>query len=270
MAASGPPYRGLIVDMDGVLWRGDEPVPGIVGFFDLLRARGIAFVLATNNASKTVAEYQDKLAGFGVAVRPEEILTSSQATAAHLADLLPGGARVYAIGEAGLREALAEHGHILLSDEAEEADCVAVGWDRGLTWAKLRCACLLIRRGARFVGTNPDRTYPTPDGLVPGNGATLAALEAATGVAPLIVGKPEPLLYEQALKRLGTPRTETAALGDRLDTDIAGARRAGLPAILVLSGVTTADELAASPLQPDEVYADISALAEAWSVVPGS
>jgi 4-nitrophenyl phosphatase len=172
---------------------------------------------------------------------------------------------VFAIGETGVFEALHERGLTLVDEDAAEADVVVVGWDRALTWPRLRQACLLIRRGARFIGTNPDRTYPTPEGLVPGNGAILAALQAATDVAPVIVGKPEPLLYEQAHRRLATSREFTAGLGDRLDTDILGAQRAGLRAILVLSGVTTPEILAASAIRPDEVYADVRAIAQAWS-----
>jgi 4-nitrophenyl phosphatase len=259
------PYQALIIDMDGVLWRADEPVPGLVDFFVVLRRRGIRFILATNNATKTVAQYQAKLARFGVTVAPEEVLTSSHAAAAYMARRGPAGATVYVIGEDGLREALRERGFVLVDEHAPAADYVAVGWDRTLNWDKLRQACLLVRRGAHFVGTNPDRTYPTPEGLVPGNGATLAALEAATGVTPVIAGKPEPLLYQVALQRLGTSPAATAALGDRLETDIVGGVRAGTRTILVLSGVTTPAQLAASELKPDEVYADIGAIARAWA-----
>lgn len=258
------PYNALIIDMDGVLWHGDQALPGIADFFTFLRSAGIRFVLATNNASATVAQYRAKLAGFGVTVSPDEILTSAQGTAQYIAEMLPGGGRVYPVGEAGLVEALRERGLTIVDEQAHEADVVVAGWDRALTFAKLRQACLLIRRGARFIGTNPDRTYPTPEGLIPGAGSILAALEAASDVKPVIVGKPEPLLYEQALQRLGTSKESTAGLGDRLDTDILGAQRAGLRGILVLSGVTTPEILAASPIRPDEVYDDITAIARAW------
>lgn len=257
------PFRALIIDMDGVLWHGDRPQPGLTEFFAFLRAAAIRFVLATNNASATVAQYQSKLAAFGVTVTPDEVLTSAQGTALYLAARIPGG-RVYPIGETGVPDAMLAHGFVLVDESASEADAVVVGWDRTVTWPQLRQACLLIRRGAQFIGTNPDRTYPTPEGLVPGNGAILAALQAATDVIPVIVGKPEPLLYQQAQQRLGTPSEVTAGLGDRLDTDILGAQRAGLRSILVLSGVTGPRELAASPIRPDEVYPDIAAITEAW------
>ncbi len=258
-------YRALIIDMDGVLWHGDAPLPGIVGFFAFLRQAGVRFVLATNNSSATVQQYRDKLAAFGVAVSPAEILTSAQATAQYIAESLPAARRVYTIGGPGLHEALAERNFERVGDDGAEADVVAVGWDRGMCWKQLARACLLIRKGARFIGTNPDRTYPTPEGLVPGNGAILAALEACTGVTPTLVGKPEPLLYEQAIKRLDTPKAVTAGLGDRLDTDILGAQRAGLHTILVLSGVTTENDLANSSIRPDDVYADVTAIVRAWS-----
>lgn len=259
------PYPNLIIDMDGVLWKGDEPLPGLHAFFALLRRDRVRFALTTNNSTRTIAEYGAKLSRMGVVVEPREILTSAQGAAAYIAEEAPAGSTVFAIGEDGLIEALREHGLTLVDEAASAADYVAVGWDRQLTWSKLRRACLLLRAGARFVGTNPDRTFPTPEGLVPGNGAQLAALQAATDISPVIVGKPEPLLYHQALKRLGADPAETAALGDRLDTDILGGQRAGLHTILVLSGVTTAKELARSALQPDEVYADIDALAREWS-----
>jgi 4-nitrophenyl phosphatase len=139
----------------------------------------------------------------------------------------------------------------------EKAAYVVVGWDRQLTWDKLATAALLIHEGAGFIGTNPDVSYPTARGPVPGNGAQLAALEAATGITPVVTGKPEPWMIEEALRRMDA-RPETAAIiGDRLDTDIAGGVRAGLTTVLVLSGITSKADLAASPVKADLVYADI-------------
>lgn len=253
--------RHLIVDMDGVLWRGDQPMPGLRDFFAALRARGIRFVLATNNASKRPDEYQEKLARFGVEVPLEAILTSAQATADYLASLAPPGTPVYAIGGNGVRHALTEKGFILAE---EDARYVVVGWDPDLRWQKLAKAALLIQRGAGFIGTNPDITYPTPEGLVPGNGSNLAVLELTTGVKPVVIGKPEPWLYQAAMARMGATSSTTAALGDRLDTDILGGRRAGLRTILVLSGITAPEDLARAPVRPDLVCADIGELARRW------
>jgi 4-nitrophenyl phosphatase len=247
--------------MDGVLWRGDEPMPGLREFFAFLRRRHIGFVLATNNSSRLPEQYVAKLARFGVEVAPEFVLTSAQATAAYLAGFAPPGTRVYAIGEEGVRQAL-EQRDFVLTDEG--AAYVVVGWDRRLTWSKLATAALLIQAGAGFIGTNPDTSYPTERGPVPGNGAQLAALETATGIVPVVVGKPEPRMYEEALLRMGARPEATAVIGDRLDTDIAGGVRAGLTTVLVLSGITTEADLAASSIKPDLVCADLATLTAAW------
>lgn len=246
--------RSLIVDMDGVLWRGDTPMAGLDEFFAFLHEREIGFILATNNSSRLPEQYAEKLARFGVEVSPERILTSSQAAAAYLATVAPPGTRVYAIGEEGVRRALEERGFVLTD---EGAAYVVVGWDRQLTWSKLATAALLIYEGAAFIGTNPDPTYPVERGPVPGNGAQLAALQTATGVTPLVVGKPEPPMYEEAIRRMGARRETTAVIGDRLDTDIAGGVRLGLTTVLVLSGIATQADVAASPIKPDLVCADI-------------
>jgi 4-nitrophenyl phosphatase len=249
--------RHLIVDMDGVLWRGDEPMEGLQAFFATLRKRDIGFILATNNSSRTPEQYTAKLARFGIEVSEDRILTSSQVATAYLASQAAPGARVYAIGGEGVRRALEQQGFELAE---QEADYVVVGWDTHLTWHKLATAALLIHRGAGFIGTNPDTSYPTEEGPVPGNGAQLAALEVATGIAPVVTGKPEPPMYEEAMRRMGARPETTAVVGDRLDTDIAGGVRLGLTTVLVLSGIATEAELAESPVRPDVVCADISDL----------
>jgi 4-nitrophenyl phosphatase len=252
--------RHLIIDMDGVLWRGDEPMAGLLPFFDFLKAQDIDYVLATNNSSRTPEEYTAKLACFGVRVPPEAVLTSSQVAAAYLASHSRGAASVYAIGGDGLRQALEVQGFELATPDADSADYVVVGWDTRLTWDKLATAALLIHRGAGFVGTNPDVNYPTERGPVPGNGAQLAALEVATGVAPIITGKPEPPMYEEAMRRMKAQPKTTAVIGDRLDTDIAGGVRLGLTTILTLSGIAREDDLAGSSIKPDVICPDIGAL----------
>jgi len=249
--------RGLIVDMDGVLWLGDRPLPGLAEFFALLRKREIPWILATNNSSKTPESYAAKLSGFGVAADPGRILTSAGVAAEYLARQSPPGTPVYPIGGEGLKKALAEKGFVF-SDR--DSRWVVVGWDRELTWDKLALASLLIHRGAGFLGTNPDLSYPTPEGPVPGCGAQLAALEAATGVSPVVVGKPEPEMFRQALALLGLPAAATAVVGDRIETDLAGAKRLGLKSILVLSGVTTTRILAESGFAPDAVFPDLPEL----------
>jgi 4-nitrophenyl phosphatase len=256
--------QALVIDMDGVLWCGDAPMPGLIEFFELLRRRPIRFRLATNNPSRTPEQYVVKLARMGVSVTPEEILTSAIVTAQHLAATAPG-ARVYAIGMDGLHQALTEHG-LHLTDGAG-ADTVVVGLDTQLSYAKLAEATLLIRAGARFVGCNPDVTLPSERGLMPGNGATLAYLQAATGVAPLIIGKPERAIFDTALDAMQVEAAHTATLGDRLETDILGGQNAGMHSILVLSGAANPALLAASPIQPDWVFESIRELALAWATL---
>lgn len=256
--------RNLIIDMDGVLWHGDRPMPRLVEFFDGLRARGIGIVLATNNASKSGEDFVAKLAHMGVRVALDEVLTSPQATAAWLAEHAPG-ARVYMIGEKGLRTELEARGAVVVNDDGPPFDAthVVVGIDRQLTYAKLVEACLLIRAGVRFIGTNPDLTFPGDRGIVPGNGSILALLQASTDIQPLIIGKPEPEMMVQALQRMGGAAENTAVLGDRLDTDILGGQRAGLTTLLVLSGVTTREQLASDPIRADYVFADIGEVLDA-------
>ena len=247
----------LILDMDGVLWRGSKPLPGLVPFFETIRKLGMGFVLATNNSTRTVAQYVDKLDGMGVHVRPEQILTSSLATAEYLLTIAVPGARVYAIGEDGLLEALTTRGFVLADHDVA---FVVAGLDRNFSYQKMATAMELIHQGARFIGTNPDRTFPGPHGALPGAGAVLGAIAAASGIEPFTVGKPKPLMFQQAIDRLGSRPERTAMVGDRLDTDIAGALSAGIQTILVLSGVTSPAALADSPIQPDYVFENIDVL----------
>src|SRR5687768_16345553 len=169
--------RAAIIDMDGVLWAGDVPLPGLLDFFAALRARHIRFELATNNASRTAAQYVTKLAYMGVTVAREEVLTSAVATAHYLRSQANGrGKKVFVIGEDGAREALLEEGFTLTALSDISADYVVCGMDRGLSWDKLATATLNVRAGAWLIGTNPDTTLPTERGITHGNGAILAAL----------------------------------------------------------------------------------------------
>ena len=250
----------LIIDMDGVIYRGDEAIVGAREFVALLQREGVPFLFLTNNSTRTPGQYVTKLAEMGIAIEESDVLTSAQATALYLERIAPPGARVYAIGEEGLRVALGETYTI-----AEEgASFVVVGMDTGLTYEKLKVATLLIRGGARFIATNPDKTLPTEEGLAPGNGASLAALEAATGVSPFVVGKPELAIFDLALARMGVGKEGVAVIGDRLETDILGGRRVGLSTILVLSGATSRQELENSTIKPDLVFENVRQLYEFW------
>jgi len=254
--------RGLIIDMDGVLWRGKQSLPGAAVLLQTLRRRSTPFALVTNNASASPASVRTKLLGMGMDVHHAEILGAAEATAAWLADRLARGTLVYVIGEDALRTALTQEG-FRLAPGAEGVSSVIVGLDRQVNWHNLEEAALAIQAGALFVGTNPDLSLPTERGIAPGNGAILAALEATTGAKPVIIGKPEPHLFEQALARLGTPAEATLALGDRLETDILGGQRAGLPTALLLTGVTRREDLAHSSIKPDWVFEDLHGLLDA-------
>jgi 4-nitrophenyl phosphatase len=256
--------RYLIVDMDGVLYRGNEPIPGVAGLVGFFRERGIGFVLATNNSTRTPEQYVDKLARMGVTIYPSEVLTSAQATAGHLLRIAPPGARIFVIGQDGLRTALLEAGFLLVDDRA---DYVVVGMDFSVCVPRLAEATLQIRAGAAFIGTNPDRTFPSERGIIPGAGSLLAFLETAGGVAPTVIGKPGTAMMEQAMDRLGADPAATAVLGDRLETDVLAGQRAGLATLLVLSGITDRAMLEDSPVQPDLVFRDAADLHQAWKAL---
>jgi len=265
--------KAFIIDMDGVLWHGDQPMPGLTDFFQTLRDQQIRFILATNNASLTQEQYVTKLAQMGVQVTRDEILTSSMATALYLSKHNnPTECRVFVIGEDGAKQPLLDHGFTLtdlyeLNDDKDNpnmgAHIVVCGKDSTLTWDKLATATLNIRAGAQFIGTNADTTLPTERGLTHGNGAILAALQAATGVTPTIIGKPEPIIYQQALALLGVSPDQTVAIGDRLETDILGAVRTGIRSLMVLSGVSTEDDFKTTDYQPTWVMPDIRAVTQA-------
>jgi len=251
----------LIIDMDGVLYRGKEGIPGTNAFLSFLREREIGFLLMTNNSTRTPQQYAARLAEMDVSVRPEEIFTSAQATARYLADIAQAGARVFVVGMDGLVTALRDAGFTLVEDRP---DYVVAGMDFTICFGRLADATLHIRAGAPFIGTNPDLTFPSERGIVPGCGALLGLLEAGSGVAPLIIGKPQTAMVEQALARMSAGPKTTGMLGDRLETDVLAGQRAGLPTLLVLSGVTDRALLQTSDIQPDLVFDDVSHLHREW------
>lgn len=226
--------RGVLFDMDGVIYVGQTPLPGAQAVFDHMTTRGIPYCLVTNNSTKTTRQYVEKLAAMGISVPESTILTSAVATAAYLKRLEPVGAPVYVIGEIGLVAALREAGFWL---DERSPKYVCVGLDTALTYEKLKRAALAIRAGAQLIATNPDTTLPTEEGLTPGCGSILAALETATDVKPLVVGKPSAAIIDLAIEIIGAERGRTAIIGDRLDTDALAGLRAGIDRILILTGV---------------------------------
>ena len=260
--------ENFILDMDGVLWHGDTPMAGFVDFFTTLRNTNRKFVLATNNASKTPAQYVTRFKNFGVEIDEAQVLTSSEATGSYLAEKYDPDTAVYVIGGDGIHHALQRRGFEILTVEdvmmqGKQAEVVVVGFWRDVSYKEFAAGAVCINNGAVFIGTNPDVSFPSEWGNLPGAGSFLALLEAATGQEPITVGKPGAIIFEDALKRLGGTKANTAMVGDRLNTDIAGANGVGLNSILVLSGISTRDDLAqVNGSQPNFVFADISELAQ--------
>lgn len=250
-----------LIDMDGVLYHGNRRMPGAAEWIAVLQQERVPFLLVTNNSTLTPEEYVTKVEGMGIRVKPGDVLTSSIATADYLSRIAPAGAPIHLIGENGLRSALLNKGFKLVD---RGGDYVVVGMNRQLTFETLKWAGLAIRAGAKFIGTNPDLTLPVEEGQIPGNGAILKALEAATDVSPFIIGKPETPLLEIGMERLGVGREGTAVLGDRIETDILGGQRVGVITVLVLSGVSTREDLERSGLKPDLVFENVLLLLDAW------
>jgi 4-nitrophenyl phosphatase len=255
----------LVLDMDGIIYRGDEALPGAVALFPALREAGISVILATNNATQSPIEFQAKLARMGITVPHEIILTSVTATLAWLRQEAPHGARLYCVGAPSLRTALlALPG--MTWDEARP-EFVVVGLDPEVTYAKLRTASVAVERGARLVATNLDASLPKEGGENwPGAGAIMAAITTTVGHGPdVVLGKPEPAIYDLARAQMGTASAATLAVGDRAETDILGGKRAGLPTALVLTGITRADQVAGLPpeMQPDYIFHTLEELTQA-------
>lgn len=254
--------RNLLIDMDGVLYRGRTGLPGGPELMAFLRERGIPYLLVTNNSTLTPAQFVLRLGRMGIDVSQDLIMTSGVATSAYLATLAPPGTKVNVVGEPALIKELEGRGFVIAGRDAEYVVC---GWDKGINFDKLKTACLAIRDGATFIGTNADKTYPLEKDLIPGAGSILAFLVAATDVEPIVVGKPEPIMIEQSLRMLGARPEETAILGDRLDTDILGGHRAGILTIMLLTGISTEAEAAACDAPPDLIFDDLPTLISVWA-----
>lgn len=265
-------YDLVIVDLDGVVYLGTEPVAGAPEAIGATVRAGIPVAYATNNASRSPVEVVALLGEIGVPAHPEEVVTSGRAAAELLATDLPAGSPVLVVGAPALREELREVGLRPVGEAAARPLAVVQGYGPAVCWADLAEACVAIRAGARWVATNTDPTLPSPRGPLPGNGSLVAALATALGgrSPDTVVGKPEPVLFEVAAKRRRAERV--LVVGDRLDTDIEGAGRAGMASLLVLTGVSApADLLRAGPhRRPTYVAADLGALStpEAASLVP--
>jgi HAD superfamily hydrolase (TIGR01450 family) len=239
-----------VIDLDGVIWLADDPIPGSAAAVARLRARGLAVVFATNNASPTIAELRTRLADAGIETEPDELVTSAQAAAS----ILEPGSTAVVCADGGVLEALAARGVTVVGEGP--ADAVVVGWTRQFDFDLLATAATAVRMGARFVGTNEDPTHPTPGRLLPGSGAILAAVATAAQATPEVAGKPHAPLV--ALLRARAPDA-VIMVGDRPSTDGALARRLGIPFALVRTGVTS-DGREPMVVEPDEEAPDLLSL----------
>ena len=252
--------RGVLFDMDGVIYVGSRLLPGVQQMFDYLEATGRTWLCVTNNASKTPAQFVEKLTGMGVRAKPEQILGSAEATAGWLAEQIrdhgwPVG-KIIIVGQDGLRTALKQH-HFELTTEPTEATYAIAGINFELTYEELARVALAIRNGARFLGTNSDPSYPSERGLLPGAGSILALLATATGVEPTVIGKPNRGMYDQAIRRIGAQPETAMMVGDRYDTDISGALAIGLATTGVLTGVSTREDFESASQPPHIIAADL-------------
>jgi 4-nitrophenyl phosphatase len=255
--------KAWIFDMDGVLYRGAEPLPGVSELLDALDRRGRQFMLATNNSMSTADAYVHKLAAMTINVSAASILTSAMATRGYLLREFTPSAKFLVIGMPALTEQLFfDTEFSAVGPDGAVPDAVVVGLDKAFTYEKLSAAHAAILGGARFVATNTDATLPTENGLVPGCGSIVAAIATASGVVPVVIGKPEPLMLHIALAQMGVAPEDAVMIGDRLDTDILAGNRAGMLTVLVLTGVSRREEIASAPAWPDLVFTDLNAVLE--------
>lgn len=249
--------QGAILDMDGVLWRANEPICDLSILFKNFKEHGIKVVLASNNATFTSDEFLNKLRSMGAELETWQIVSSAMATVFLLKKHFSSGGPIFMVGSPSLIDHLQKNGFY---HSEENPLAVIVSMDRDFSYRKMKMAADFVRKGLLFFGTNPDLTYPTPDGLDPGAGACIAAVEAASGKKAVMAGKPNPYLFEVAIERLGTPPENTLVVGDRLETDILGGHRAGCKTLLVLSGVAHVKDLENWSPKPDLVLNNIMEL----------
>jgi 4-nitrophenyl phosphatase len=254
--------RAVLFDMDGVVYRGKTRLPGVAEVIQFCDSRGVAYACITNNASKTAQQFEEKLAAMDISLPGSRVFSSALVTGHYLRMHYPRGTTAFVVGMDGLREAIFGDGYFV--EQAEQPELVVQGVDLQVTYDRLKTASLAIRAGARFILTNPDKAFPSEEGLLPGSGALAAFLQAASDVEPFVVGKPQPTLFRTAMEVLQATPDTTLVVGDRLETDIAGARDAGLRSALVLTGVTQREHLETTPYQPDAVFADLTVLLDEW------
>ena len=252
------PHRGWLFDLDGTIYLGEALVPGAAETVAALRADGRRVAFLSNKPLETRGDYARKLTRLGVPAAADDVINSSLVLARHLATL-DAGAPVFVIGEPPLIAELRAHGFEVRADH--RVRWVVIAFDRTFDYAKLNTALQAVRQGARLIATNPDRTCPTADGEIPDCAGMTAAVEAVTAArVEIVVGKPSPIILDVALAQLGVPAAESVIVGDRIETDIVMGKQRGLATVLVLSGVTRADDPRVAEIAPDLVLPSIREL----------
>ncbi|MBA2175756.1 TIGR01457 family HAD-type hydrolase [Halobacillus locisalis] len=247
-------YKGYLIDLDGTMYRGEVEIEGAASFVHYLKKQHLPYLFLTNNSSKTANQIAEKLVGLGIPADEKQVFTSSMATTSYISDRNEK-ARVFAIGEYGLIDALEEEGHTLVE---EDADYVVMGIDRDISYEKLTKACLNVRAGATLISTNGDIAIPTERGMVPGNGALTSVVSVSTGVEPIFIGKPEPVIMSQALEAIGMDKEDVLMVGDNYLTDITAGMKAGLDTLMVETGVSTFEGIKGYNHQPTYTYNNLT------------
>ncbi|MCS7202161.1 MAG: HAD-IIA family hydrolase [Dictyoglomus sp.] len=250
--------KGFLIDLDGCIYRGNNLLPSAKEFIDFLHRKTIRILFVTNNSTHLPIDYCQKLRNMGIEVNEEEFLTSGIATAIYLKKWKKKG-KAYVIGEDALKEAIMK---IDWEISDEDVDAVVVGLDRNFTFDKLKRANHLIRNGARFIATNPDKTFPQENTIEPGAGSLVSAISSASQKRPIIIGKPSPYIGKIALSKLGLSSSEIIVLGDRIDTDVLFAKRLKSISFLVLTGVSSKNDLKKTKIKPDFVFKNLSEILE--------
>ena len=253
------PYTTYLIDLDGVIYRGNELLPGAKEFIAWLKASNKKFLFLTNNSFASETQVLEKLIGLGIVTDTSHLLSAGEAAVQNIARRFPG-ALVYLVGEQPLSDLLRQYQLQVADVDSHQADVVLVGLDRHFDYKKLTGAVLAVRAGAHFITINRDPLLPVEGGFLPGCGTMAAAIEAGCGVTPEVVGKPEPLLLQEAMRMLGSNPSETVMIGDSLTVDIQGGKAAGTQTLLVLSGNTSLEDVAHSSIKPDYIYQDVAAL----------
>lgn len=253
------PYTTYLIDLDGVVYRGNELLPGAHAFIDWLNANHKKYLFLTNNSFASGTQILEKLAHLGIVADEEHLLTAGQAAIQNIARRLPG-CRVYVVGEQPLIELVKAQGLRVVPSESASADAVLIGLDRAFTYQKMKNAAEAVRSGALFITINRDPTLPVIGGFVPGTGSLAAAVECASGVSPEVVGKPEPMLLQEAMRQLASTPEETVMIGDGLGIDILAGQRAGTHTLLVLSGSSSRADVEKSEVKPERIYTDLAAV----------